>query len=191
VKDSEWAYLAGIFDGEGCFLLNWYNQINEGLSCRPTIRVAMYKGEKKLLDELRSNFGGMVKIYPSSRNVAEWMLWSKENIRYVINGVIKYLRIKPRQAEVLLEAIAIMDKSINRFPRVRTRDEWLALAQLTDELTSLHGGDRRPRKWNYRAIKEHLDKTGVGSQERIAKGLHKFIDAGRATRFTRTPGTPK
>ncbi len=92
-----WA--AGFLDGEGCF----------SLLDAPSLSVTQkYRGP---LDELARMFGGRVR--PLKGRGWQWAIHS-ETLRAALPVLIPYLRLKRRQAEILMEYSATARHGQNR-----------------------------------------------------------------------------
>jgi hypothetical protein len=101
---SKWPYVAGIFDGEGCVCL--HERKPDGQSAF-FLQVLIYNTSMNLMKWLVGNFGG--KFY--TRTQTNWSqkiqyVWhpsGKKNRESFLLGVLPYLVIKRKQAEIALE----------------------------------------------------------------------------------------
>lgn len=99
--DTDWAYLAGFVDGEGCISVSkgtrqWYPKL--GIS----------QNDQVVLLELYELFGvGRFKIWQPKEGKARarWNIYRAEHLRWILNGVLPYLRLKKSQAEVALHIL--------------------------------------------------------------------------------------
>jgi intein/homing endonuclease len=133
LSDTQWAYLAGIMDGEGSFsiarggrkpdpehghpngYINWQLKIsigntNENLHAwlLENVGGAKYLGHKSKTDKHKSGYN--------------WQLHGKENMKEFIEGVLPYLVLKKEQALLALESIAVEGKN----PELR-KEQWLKM----------------------------------------------------------------
>ena len=103
---SDWAYAAGIIDGEGCISA----RMQLGRSIIVSVRVANTKFP--LLEWLQERFGG--HIWVQGRTEEQNKKWAKTWVWEVaakqaqpfLEGVTPYLVLKAKQAYVALEAIS-------------------------------------------------------------------------------------
>jgi len=104
-----YAYVAGIMDGEGCFMLfkHTNKKCKSGYSWQ--IKATIAQNNREYLEELRSelNMGQIVKV--KNKNSA-WISFSANHLRKLLPKIIPYLRIKKQQAILLLEATKITKK---------------------------------------------------------------------------------
>jgi len=62
MERCDWAYLAGLIDGDGCFYLQLKpDHHGHNVGVIPQLIVTSGEKEKWLLEELREKFGGSVK----------------------------------------------------------------------------------------------------------------------------------
>ena len=105
---EEWAYLAGIIDGEGYLSAGWNNK--DGYVKGIGINVTSI--DECLIDWLIEKFGGR-KDYrgkTSSRNAAfRWHIERRELLRNILVNTLPYLVIKRRQAGVMLTLVDHLD----------------------------------------------------------------------------------
>lgn len=109
MKKTKFAYLAGLIDGEGCFCIS--RQRNQQYDCWVYFRTFVVANtDYSLMQWLVSTFGGRIKA-SSTRNIDKhkrryvWLPRGKEEFEKVVLGVIPYLVIKRRQAEIFLQFI--------------------------------------------------------------------------------------
>lgn len=94
--DVDSAYLAGVIDGEGCFIVN--------KKCRPSLVVVMAFKGKPVLDHLASLWGGSVRLQRAETD--RWSATFRWNIpiatlKAIIHCVAPRLRVKARQAALV------------------------------------------------------------------------------------------
>jgi len=100
LRDVDWAYAAGIIDGDGCIRFN--RQPSGGL----VIRVHVTNTNPILTDWLKQTFGGYVwmesKQYAPNRKIRYvWELSAKKAIPF-LEGIRPHLRLKTRQCDLVL-----------------------------------------------------------------------------------------
>ena len=105
-KKEQFAYWAGIIDGEGCIQLNKridkrYNSVEYYLRVRIAMTVA-----KELLEGLKKQWGGSIYIrYPKNKkhkDQCEWQLIGLKS-EYFLKAILPYVFIKKAQIENALE----------------------------------------------------------------------------------------
>lgn len=108
------AYLAGLIDGEGYIGLENHRGVG-GAKYKPVLKIAMT--HKPIILWLQQSFGGSFvtrvrnghPLYPNHRDLHYWGIGGK-NIEPVIRKVIPYLKVKRRQAEIVLERVKLYEK---------------------------------------------------------------------------------
>jgi hypothetical protein len=107
----EFAYLAGVIDGEGCIALyrRKDKKAKRGITYAP--KLAISSTDLWWLEAIRQQFGG----YIGSAGNSNWnnkkkcwqLLFSSNEARMLLPGLIPHLVLKKQQAEVLLSALSI------------------------------------------------------------------------------------
>ena len=106
----EVAYLAGLFDGEGCIKIQ-HNKGGYGLS----ITIQMYC--KKIIYKIQESFGGSAGgPYGKNRKKYSWQV-NGNDVGRILNLITPYLIEKKEQAELALDYV----KTIGCGYRGRTR----------------------------------------------------------------------
>jgi hypothetical protein len=107
IKDTIWAYAAGLIDGEGYIGLH-KNSVSKH-SFIGVIKVVSI--DPYMAPFLHEHFGGSVSVrrrnHAKWTDETEWMLRGKENLKFFLNGVMPYLQVKKDQAQHL---IAFLDE---------------------------------------------------------------------------------
>jgi len=98
------AYTAGIIDGEG--YLGLIPNSKSRNSFAPKVKVA--STDIRLVEFLRNSFGGhsdKMRIHkrPNQKPSAMWTLSNKINVVLFLKNLLPYLKIKDRQAKVIIE----------------------------------------------------------------------------------------
>jgi hypothetical protein len=102
--ETDWAYLAGIIDGEGC--IGQRKNVKEGREYR-YVRIDIGQKYPALLNWLFDTFEvGRVRTYiRKSRNnrvCFTWRIHGALACSYILKGVLPYLVIKREQAELAI-----------------------------------------------------------------------------------------
>lgn len=111
VESSEWAYVAGILDGEGSIQIITKGGARFGLSS-----VAVVMCEKELIEWLRDRFGGgWVKPRRlKSGKLAYRVAWTgKKATNFILRGALPYLRAKKLRAQLALSLNELVAKQGN------------------------------------------------------------------------------
>lgn len=100
LRDTEWAYLAGFIDADGCISANtrkkWSNYYP---------RVSVSQVEPDYLEFIHSTFGGALR-HRAPSGVGRNMIWNLQvpsgGSRMLLTGILPYLKYKRPQAEIAL-----------------------------------------------------------------------------------------
>ena len=102
MKRLPWKYLAGLFDGEGCFDLH----IGNGRYIQPRARMTLIENCRFILEYIQNSYGGTLndKIVdnPNWSNSCSWELVGYRLVCMFIHQIIPHLIIKKEQAKFLL-----------------------------------------------------------------------------------------
>jgi hypothetical protein len=109
MNETDLAYMAGFFDGEGCVTLR-YQVLKDGRNCFRR-RVCVVNTNQDILKTFQSCFGGYfkervhMKRYKGCENHKHIFEWTdtETTADVFIEKIIPYLRLKKRQAELYLE----------------------------------------------------------------------------------------
>ena len=103
------AYIAGLFDGEGYFGL--MNVKNNGVLYVPVIKMGVT--QDYIAKWLKDSYGGWIytkrKNHKTHRAVFMWEIKGKR-IEPFLRAITPYLKIKKKQAEVLIKRINLFKK---------------------------------------------------------------------------------
>lgn len=136
------AYMAGIMDGEGSFLIDKTFTRN-----RPYYHASMVvtSTDKCLIEWISNNFGGECKLLPFrvNKNTKQkqswrWIVGSKISAA-TINRIYKYLVIKKCEADILLEYIKTV--RVKGDSRLLTDEEINLREVLFQSLRLIHNKD--------------------------------------------------
>lgn len=109
VAPADWAYLAGIIDGEGClgvYTRRKRNRPGDALrvTYRPRLQVA--NTSEALMRWLEVRFGGVVREVPRKKHWKRCFTWNSTDvavIRSIAANCLPYLVIKAEQARLVLD----------------------------------------------------------------------------------------
>ncbi len=135
VSNAEFAYLAGLIDGDGAIMasLEKHSEKRYGFRVRVIVKIAQKK--KEFIDWIPNTFGvGSVR---SCDNSFEWLVRDQKEIALFLQRILPFLRIKRKQA---LIATIILRESIS------SKEDLIKVAELADSLASLNVRSRNRRK---------------------------------------------
>ncbi len=117
MAETDYAYLAGIIDGEGTVTIHRQTERRKGrtyFSYAPQLTIS--NTDRIMLESLQNRFGGNVlKVHPppNKRWKQGYLLsFRREEILALLPRVIPYLTSKRRKAELLLEYMTTRTKSV-------------------------------------------------------------------------------
>ena len=97
--ENQLAYIAGVFDGEGCLIIGKYNRGNKNLSYRAYMAIA--NTHVPMLEYIQGLIGG--KIVEQGKDKQCFSLSLTTNaIRKWLPQLVPFMVVKQKQAEVLL-----------------------------------------------------------------------------------------
>lgn len=130
-KEPLWrAYLAGLFDGEGCVTLC------KGSGSWKQVRVLIgQKNQFELLGRIHQHYGGIIQLDKTNLGMARWQVINKEQCKRFLEDVLPYVQhtAKRKKAEV---ALAILSLTCEQGQKMTDRDT-LHRAALEDAFDSL------------------------------------------------------
>ena len=100
LKIEDWAYLAGIIDGEGCIQSEGFNGRHKGMP-----RLMVSQKDVRLMDYLQKTFGGKVSLYKqfnTGEPIYRWKSTNRDHLIFILSNCKKFLVVKKEQAEIAL-----------------------------------------------------------------------------------------
>ena len=148
-RKENWAYLAGLLDGEGCFTITgfWKKRLPapktpEGALhyFKMGLTIILYNTDVRVMKWLVQHFGGTYYVHhpskqPNHKTGYSWHPKGAKNKELMILATLPYLIIKREQAQISLEYLR-MDGARNIERRL----------ELRDRLQSLNGHGRGKRQ---------------------------------------------
>jgi len=169
-NETEWAYLAGLIDGEGCLDLcihlrthAYKDRKYRAMGCSPklTITLKSHPINKEVLEWLSKTFDTPIVEYRGMAKVQ----FCGESLRGILERTLPYLKIKPQEAEILLEALKINDEKGSYW----TLEIAKKFAELQDRLFAIRLHNRgHLRKWTGEKIASTFKEI---MKERESAGL--------------------
>ena len=118
-RQTHWAYAAGIFDADGCFMIsrhkretkrkNYPHKVDQwSWTYLPAVKVSMVEPEAinllhKILGFGTVSLNGARPSRPNSKPLLQWGIRNRTNLPVFLEQIIPYLRIKKNRAKFLLE----------------------------------------------------------------------------------------
>ena len=142
------AYMAGILDGEGCLSIGNFSGNRKNGDRHFQTNIAVSSTDKVLIDWIVETFGGYQGTYTPKqmarngrKQVYRWQC-SSDRLLHICEITLPYLKIKKRQAEILIEMRKTFTNSHNIKGKRCAQNltpEILALRQsYFDEIKALH-----------------------------------------------------
>lgn len=132
---TDLAYIAGLVDGEGYVGLVKTSEIRRRKKIKdnithcfaPTVKINMTS--RVAIQFIQSIFGGKIYFTPKpapNRDVYDWQLTNKKDCKRVLEEILPFLRLKKRQAEILLDFIFLRESKpkTNSSGGTYTENEW-------------------------------------------------------------------
>jgi hypothetical protein len=133
---TDWAYLAGVLDGEGCFSATAPGRGRRG----GRALISLTNTDRGLVEWLHATFGGSFS-HRESRNPREkpqwaWRLEERRWLPTVLAAVRPFLRVKGGQAVLLSDFLAVQGPTLYGAPP--TDEQSAALTGLKQRLGELN-----------------------------------------------------
>ena len=127
--DTDWAYAAGLVDGEGCIAVVRYFGPRRARFYY-SVQVVIANNNRAVLDWVGATWGGIVVPVappgPGGRTKASWAWRCSTTIaRSFLIGIQPWLRIKVKQCENALAMASLLQRSRRTLGRERIPQAWL------------------------------------------------------------------
>lgn len=123
-KQTLWAYIAGIMDADGCFMIIRQKRGTQNMKSTwnlsryahmPAVKIAMIEEEAVSLMTRKTKFGqyhleGARKGRINSKPIYHWYLRERKEVIRFLENVIPYLTVKKKRAKFLLSFCKRMEK---------------------------------------------------------------------------------
>ena len=114
MKESKWPYLAALFDGEGSISIGsspFFHKKQGATYVRHYLQMSVTNCDRRLMQWLVDNFGG--RFYSHERKngwktVYFWNPSGRKNREKILLGMMPYMVLKHRQAELALEYLRLV-----------------------------------------------------------------------------------
>jgi hypothetical protein len=112
---TDWAYLAGLVDGEGCITIacGYYFRKDKGKHFwHHQERLTVGNTSRLMIEWIVEKFGGELYVHPKQYNrrqqFYEWRLrGGKSKYEEILLGILPYLKVKRKQALLLLDYVRL------------------------------------------------------------------------------------
>ncbi len=112
LSEVEYAYIAGIIDGEGCF------SIKKNMTTAPHIRVTVGNTHEGIIDWLKDMIGGAkwITTYAEgvNRKTAYYFEMGGKALRFHLPFICPFLKIKKEQGKLALEFVSTLEAPSGR-----------------------------------------------------------------------------
>jgi|SRR5215831_7195786 len=138
---TDWSYLAGLLDGEGCFTIagSWKITKNGKKYFHFNLLISLYNNNLDVMKWLIEHFGGAYYVHHPSKHQNHkvgysWHPKGARNKELLLLAILPYLIIKKRQAQIALDYLRL------REPNPQKREA------MRNEIQTLngHGSGKRP-----------------------------------------------
>jgi len=143
MTETDWAYLAGIVDGEGCIGVYESRRSHSARGILHICQLSIANTDYQLMDIFSQHFGGWIttRPCPPGKDMYYWQV-SSERAEPIIRNLLPYLRIKKEQAYVAIRFCRTLQHNNKRLSD-KTFKERQRCRQLMQQL-------------NYRGIHENV-----------------------------------
>lgn len=138
-SELQYAFLAGIIEGEGCIYIGSHSSNKETGARYFTTAIQVTNTDKNLIDYLHNTFGGLQAPYTAAQTpkikrkpVFVWKVTGEE-LTHICKRVLPYMIAKKNQIEVMLE----MRKTYETHPSQREKIKKNGVQPLSDTLINL------------------------------------------------------
>lgn len=131
-------YLAGYWDGEGCFSSNIPDERP------PKFSVSLSSTNECIVRTFKERFGGSISSYePDNPNHSKWWRWetSGGNARTFAETLLPHLREKQEQCRIFIDAISYKQQKLTK--NSYTEHEIESIQEYSEKVRGMNSGQRR------------------------------------------------
>lgn len=120
MSKSTAAYLAGFIDGEGTITItrSWSKKSKCDFY---RVYLTVANTNKEIIDWLYKSYGGWIRTnyqeHERWKTIYRWHIYRQNDLESFLKSILPYLRLKKRQAEIVLIFMKLFDKSYSTFTR--------------------------------------------------------------------------
>ena len=153
IKKSDWAYIAGFFDGDGSLMVQFKNRRNTITGFRPMITLCFYQDKRhaKPLKWFRKIFG-IGYLSERNDNIIELRINGYNSCEIILKELRPFIKFKKKQLNLSLKIISKL-KKISRI----TQKDILETAKLADKISKENYLSAR-RKYSYEYFQKLFKK---------------------------------
>lgn len=137
------AYIAGIFDGEGCITITktYRKDLRTDHWASVQLTWVDIPKQREVSEQLKKNFEGYLAFFKPkntpSRPIVFWRLQSKKAARF-IKLLLPYLKVKKRHAEIIIRYSELQGDNRKRGARWETPEALKEKGELLKEIQTLN-----------------------------------------------------
>jgi hypothetical protein len=114
ISETQYAYLAGLIDGEGCLFISKY-QGKHNVTPVYRAQIIICMTNKEVIDYICEVTGAGKSYFSPARSdklshIYRWVVNSYDDIKIILNGIMPHLRVKKTEAEMMLDFVSIKVK---------------------------------------------------------------------------------
>ena len=131
ITKSDWAYIAGFFDGDGSLMVQFKNRRNTPTGFRPMVTLCFYQDKRhaKPLHWFRKIFG-VGYLSERNDNMVELRVNGYDSCEKILKKLKPFIKFKKKQLNLSLEIVSKL-KKISRI----TQKNILEVAKLADKIS--------------------------------------------------------
>lgn len=147
MKEIYYSYIAGIIDGEGCIIINKDKNVRVGnrneYNYTPRIQVQM--SDVEALKFMQKILGGKIsqQDYPYYKSILYSLVYrSYSDCKRIIKKLFPHLKIKKKQAKLLLEYIKFREQNLQKYTG-KENEYWMRMKELNKSNGKLYHNKKK------------------------------------------------
>lgn len=148
VSETKYAYLAGLFDGDGAIMAFIQSHKEKKFGFRVRVIIKITQKNPDVLQSLQKEFS--IGSVVANRSTYEFIIRDQKEIISILSKLLKYLKIKNRQAEIALQILA---------SKIASREDLVRVAKLADTLATFNVRSKNRRKNFVSKIEESIPRN--------------------------------
>ncbi len=137
---KNWSYLAGFLDGDGSIYVRIKpnKSYRFGFQIAPTIAFFQSQKEEEKFKLLQKDFG-IGYLRKRNDGIVEWIIGDEQGIKTIIQNTILFLRLKNKQAKLMLEILKMKSK-------IKDKKDFIVLADKIELFRTLNYSKKRKKR---------------------------------------------
>ena len=137
---KQWIYLAGFLDGDGSIYVRVKpnKSYRFGFQIAPTIAFFQSAKEESKITEIQKDYE-LGYLRKRNDGIIEWVIGREKEIRIIVKNTIPFLRLKKKQAKLMLEVL-------DRKSKLKTKKDFISLAKKIDLFRELNYSKKRKKR---------------------------------------------